>query len=413
MGQRSVRGNRPGAVGPQVAADGVDVAAVAQLLDLPGERGSVGADLHPPVMQIEPVVVDHARAVGCRDEKLLDIGGPREAQDGAAAEAELPGDGPQAVATFDAFVDLLVAFAGAGDQRPLPTVHVQFAYGGGTDARWWAGAVLVGPHGEGFSQVGAVSSDDSLDGLGEVVQQVPGIGHLPGMWCTGVGTVAEGAGAVAADNSNLGVFAQPGGEGVRSAVREDIDRAAGVHVDEDRRVGTTAAHGELVNAQIGDRLRRRDGQREKESEQGVLSGGDGHASAQTGAGTSAQEHGNVRELAGQGIRAACVPTCQVRDLLGERPTPAAAIAAHETTPGPAVPADQQRDGLPDTAGSSSAHARISIHTPDKRPTPPWTARQDGPQRPQEQPLLPRLRLPEKGGQRGEPHPHAEVMPTPP
>ncbi|WP_316785002.1 hypothetical protein [Streptomyces sasae] len=65
------------------------------------------------MMQVEAVVVNLARAVGRRDEKLLDIGGPGEAQDGAAAEAELPGDGPQAVAAFDAFVDGCGSLAGA------------------------------------------------------------------------------------------------------------------------------------------------------------------------------------------------------------------------------------------------------------------------------------------------------------
>jgi hypothetical protein len=63
-----------------------------------------------------------------------------------------------------------------------------------------------------------------------------------------VGAVAEGAGAVAEDDSYLGVFAQPGGEGVRGAVCEDVDGRVGVHVDEDRCVGATAAHGELVDA---------------------------------------------------------------------------------------------------------------------------------------------------------------------
>lgn len=41
---------------------------------------------------------------------------------------------------------------------------------------------------------------------------MPGVGHLPGLWRSGVGAVAEGAGAVAADNPHLEVFAQPGGE---------------------------------------------------------------------------------------------------------------------------------------------------------------------------------------------------------
>lgn len=107
-------------------------------------------------------------------------------------------------------------------------------------------------------------------------------------------------------------------------------RDGGVHVDEDRRAGTAAAHGELVDAQAGDRLWRRDGQCAKETEQGVLADGDGHVSAQIGSGPSAQEHCDVRELGDEGNRAACVSTRRVRYLLGERPTPATVVAAHET-----------------------------------------------------------------------------------
>ncbi|MEV4039514.1 hypothetical protein AB0K69_41870 [Streptomyces umbrinus] len=125
--------------------------------------------------------------------------------------------------------------------------------------------------------------------------------------------------------------AQPGGEGVRGPVREDVDGAVGVHVDEDRRVGTAAAHGELVDTQASDRLRLRDGQCAKEAERGVLADSDGQASAQTDAGTSAQKQGDARELGGEGIRAACLSTRQVRDLLGEHPTLTTVVAAHETT----------------------------------------------------------------------------------
>nr|WP_254651042.1 hypothetical protein [Streptomyces sp. GbtcB7] len=98
----------------------------------------------------------------------------------------------------------------------------------------------------GFTQCGAVSSDDAPDGLGEVVQQMPGLGHLPGLWCTG---------AVAGDVPHLGVLAQPGGGGVRGAVGEDVDGVVSVRVHEDRCVGTTPAHRELVDAQIRDGLR--------------------------------------------------------------------------------------------------------------------------------------------------------------
>ncbi|MFD8007170.1 hypothetical protein [Streptomyces mirabilis] len=86
----------------------------------------------------------------------------------------------------------------------------------------------------------------------------------------------------------------------------------------DRCVGTTPAHGELVDAQIRDGLRQRDGQCAKKAEQGLLAGGDSHASAQIGSGTSAQKQGIVSELGGEGNRAACVSARQIRNLLGAR-----------------------------------------------------------------------------------------------
>jgi hypothetical protein len=57
---------------------------------------------------------------------------------------------------------------------------------------------------------------------------------------------------------------------VRGAVREDVDGVVSVRVHEDRCAGTTPAHGELVDAQIRDGLRQRDGQYAKEVEQGAL-----------------------------------------------------------------------------------------------------------------------------------------------
>lgn len=123
------------------------------------------------------------------------------------------------------------------------------------------------------------------------------------------------------------MFAKPGGEGVRSAICEDVDGTVGGHVDEDRRVGTAAAHGELGDTQAGDRLWWRYA---KETEEGVLAGGDGQASAQIGSGRSAQEQCAVRELGGEGMCAPCVSTRQVRYLLGEHPTPATVVAAHKT-----------------------------------------------------------------------------------
>lgn len=93
-----------------------------------------------------------------------------------------------------------------------------------------------------------MSADDAFHSFGQMVQQVPGVGHLPGLRGACAGAVTERAGAVAAGDPHLGVIAQPGGEGVRGAAHEDVDGTVGVHVNEDRRVGVTAAYGELVDS---------------------------------------------------------------------------------------------------------------------------------------------------------------------
>ncbi|MEV6212771.1 hypothetical protein [Kitasatospora sp. NPDC051914] len=143
--------------------------------------------------------------MGRRDKELLHVGGSGETQDGAAAEAEFTGDGTQAVAAFDAFVDLLVTLASAGDQGTRSAVDVQLVRAGSPGT---GHGTLIFSEVEGFAQVGAVAADDALDGLGEVVQQVPGVGDLLGLRRTRSGTVAEGSGAVAADRPHFGVVAQ-------------------------------------------------------------------------------------------------------------------------------------------------------------------------------------------------------------
>lgn len=174
------------------------------------------------------------------------------------------------------------------------------------------------------------------------------------------------AGVVAADDPHLGVFAQPGGGGVRDAVCKGVAGAVSVRVHEDRCVGTTTAHGELVDAQIRDRLRQQNGWCVKEAGLGVLAGGDGCASSLIGSGTSARKQGSVSEL---GVRTIVrrVSTHQIRFC-----------------------------SAPDTAGRSSARAWISVRVPDRRSTPPGSAQRVGPRCP----LEPLLRPPP---QRGDAH----------
>jgi hypothetical protein len=184
-GHRGMGRDCPVAVGPQVAADGVDVAAVAQLVDLPSQLGGVGAAFHPAVMEVEPVVIEDAGAVGGCDQQFLDVGGVGEAPDRQAADLEFAGDGPQAVATLNPLMYLLVALAGAGNERPGPSVEVEFAGLGGGASRGCFRLV------ERFAQVGSVPTDDALHGFGEIVQQMPDVSHLGGLRRPAAGAVPK------------------------------------------------------------------------------------------------------------------------------------------------------------------------------------------------------------------------------
>ncbi|MFF8618923.1 hypothetical protein [Streptomyces sp. NPDC015350] len=120
------------------------------------------------MVQVEAVIVDQRGAVGGGGEGFRDVGGPCEAADRAAAGMEIARDGTKAVATFDALVDLLAAFTGAGGQRPRPSMDVRLR------AAW----VLLGPAvfvlavvwRESFSQDGAVPARDEFDCFGRIVQ---------------------------------------------------------------------------------------------------------------------------------------------------------------------------------------------------------------------------------------------------
>jgi hypothetical protein len=70
----------------------------------------------------------------------------------------------------------------------------------------WLGAVVFGL----WAQASAVSSSDSVDGVGEAVEQVPAIGNLDGVRCSDPGVISGVAsGAVSADDLGAGVGAQP------------------------------------------------------------------------------------------------------------------------------------------------------------------------------------------------------------
>ena len=83
----------------------------------------------------------------------------------------------------------------------------------------------------------------------EVPPQVEAIRDLDRVRQAGAHGLRVGAGAVAADDLYTGPGGKPGGDCGALPVREHLDRAVGVHVDQDRAVAVAAAQREIVDAQ--------------------------------------------------------------------------------------------------------------------------------------------------------------------
>jgi hypothetical protein len=95
----------------------------------------------------------------------------------------------------------------------------------------------------------AVSADRPLDRLGEVVPQMPAVGDLDRLRCAAGGAVGVEAGAVPADHLGARPGLEPVGERVGGPAVEDVDRPAGLDVDQQRPVPAPFAQRELVRAE--------------------------------------------------------------------------------------------------------------------------------------------------------------------
>jgi hypothetical protein len=83
-----------------------------------------------------------------------------------------------------------------------------------------------------------------LDGLGEVLPQVEPVGDLDSVRRPGPGV---GARPIAADDLDPGVGCQPVGQRPGVAALDEVERRAGLDVDEQRAVVLAAPHREVVD----------------------------------------------------------------------------------------------------------------------------------------------------------------------
>jgi hypothetical protein len=94
-----------------------------------------------------------------------------------------------------------------------------------------------------------VSGDALLDGLGHVLPQVEAVGDLDRVRCPGPGAVGVRAGTVPADDLDAGVSGQPVGQGPGVASFEEVQRGAGLDVDDQRAIVLAAPGREVVDPQ--------------------------------------------------------------------------------------------------------------------------------------------------------------------
>jgi hypothetical protein len=94
-----------------------------------------------------------------------------------------------------------------------------------------------------------VLGDETFDGFAEVVPHVPSVGAVLGARSAVAGAVGEERRAVAADDLDTGVLAQPGGQRLGLAVGQQVDGLTGLAVEQNGAVPSALPRGELVHPQ--------------------------------------------------------------------------------------------------------------------------------------------------------------------
>lgn len=87
-----------------------------------------------------------------------------------------------------------------------------------------------------FLQHPIVSHEESLQGISEILQEVPPVGNLHGIRRTTSGTVRIGAGSISADNLDARVSLQPSSKGISRAIGQQINRTVALKVDQNRSI---------------------------------------------------------------------------------------------------------------------------------------------------------------------------------
>jgi hypothetical protein len=93
-----------------------------------------------------------------------------------------------------------------------------------------------------------VPLEQGLDRLGQVVRQMPAVGDLDRRWSAVRRAVGVLAGSIARNDLDAGMGFEPSGKGLGGTVREEIDRAMPLEVNQDGAVALPLAFGPVVDS---------------------------------------------------------------------------------------------------------------------------------------------------------------------
>ncbi len=101
--------------------------------------------------------------------------------------------------------------------------------------------------GGGVADRAPLVEEEALEGLAEVVQQVPAVRHLRGLGRAARRPVGVETATVTADDLDPGVFHEPRGDGVCGAVGEEVDDPVPLQIDQHRAEAAPAPPGPVID----------------------------------------------------------------------------------------------------------------------------------------------------------------------
>ncbi len=227
----------------------------------------------------------------------------------------------------------------------------------------------AGPVRRTLRRSGRIPVQEAFEGLARALEQVPAVGNLPGLRSGNGGRVGEGGPAVAAEDLDFRVLAQPGLQLHSVSAGQQFEDRAALQVDDDCPVGVALAHGPVVhtdNARGRGRRALRPGLLDA-AQQGVGAGGHAQLGGQACAGLAAEGQAEVAVGVLQARGGLGVPGQQTREWLAEDLSGAVGDSAKETSGGEAQPGGPAPDGqVVGGARVVAVHLAGRLRTPGAR-----------------------------------------------